>query len=194
MFRRDRLDPGSHTCVRHRKRPFSIARTISSSSLSLTEDIDHPSKLMVSPRSGSYERLESGMGPSRLGVRYFTWRRVFLSLALVVTFVWLLSPTEPKKVWGGIKTPGESCAFARARRVNVSFCRMEITCGRRVASPALFTPNDPRSRHRHPCTDSPPAPFLTAKLIRVRSGSKQDCLLHRTAQPILSDRAVRTHD
>jgi hypothetical protein len=192
MFRRDRLDPGSHTFVRRRQRSFSVSRTISSSSLSLTAD--HPGKLMVSPRSGSYERLESGMGPSRLGVRNFTWRRVFLSLALVVTFVWFLSPTEPKKVWGGIKTPGEYCAFTRARRVNLSLCRMERTFGRRVASPASFTPHDTRSGHRHPCTDSPPVPFLTTELIRVRSGSKQDRLLHRTAQPILSDRAVRTHD
>jgi hypothetical protein len=74
----------------------------------LSEESDQPEKLMVSPRSGSYERLESGMGPSRLGVRNFTWRKIAFCLALVVTFVWFLSPTEPKKVWGGLKTPGES--------------------------------------------------------------------------------------
>jgi len=66
---------------------------------------------MVLPRSSNYERLEGGMGPSRLGVRNFTWRRIVLCLALVVAFVWFLSPAEPKRVWDGIKTPGESWIF-----------------------------------------------------------------------------------
>lgn len=66
---------------------------------------------MVSPRSGNYERLESGMGPSRLGVRNFTWRKIVFCLAIVVAFVWFLGPTEPKRVLDGIKTPGQFWMF-----------------------------------------------------------------------------------
>jgi hypothetical protein len=111
MFRLDRLDPDSHTLLRRRQRPLSFSHSsISPSSPSLSEETHQPEKLMVSPRSGSYDRLESGMGPTRLGVRNFTWRKIAFCLALAVAVVWFLSPTEPKRAWGSLKTPGGSCA------------------------------------------------------------------------------------
>ena len=127
MFRFDRLDPDSHTLFHRRQRPASV--TCSSSPTSLSEEIVQPEKLMLSPRGGSYDRLESGMGPTRLGVRNFTWRKIAFCLALAVTVVWLLSPTEPKKVWGSLKTPGRSWAESCGTNVK-SLCRMERT-GRR---------------------------------------------------------------
>ncbi|KAI9465389.1 nucleoside phosphatase family-domain-containing protein [Lactarius psammicola] len=122
MFRLGRSDHGSHTCVHRRQRPFSTAHsspavtsiTTSSSSPSLSEDIGQRKKLMVLPRSSNYERLEGGMGPSRLGVRNFTWRRIVLCLVLIVAFVWFLSPAEPKRVWDGIKTPGKGPVDAKS--------------------------------------------------------------------------------
>jgi guanosine-diphosphatase len=63
---------------------------------------------MLSPRSSNYERLEGGLGPSRLGIRNIVWRRIVFYLALAVGVVWLLRPSG-KRVWN-IKTPtpGES--------------------------------------------------------------------------------------
>ena len=103
MFRFDRLDPDSHTLLHRRQRPSSVTCSLSPT---LSEEAVQPKKLMVSPRSGSYDRLESGMGPTRLGVRNFTWRKIAFCVALAVTVVWLLSPTEPKRAWGSLKTPG----------------------------------------------------------------------------------------
>ncbi|KAI0304320.1 nucleoside phosphatase family-domain-containing protein [Multifurca ochricompacta] len=59
---------------------------------------------MISPRSGNYERLEGGLGPSRLGVRNIAWRKIFLCLIIIVGLVWLLKPPE-QRVWSGIKVP-----------------------------------------------------------------------------------------
>ena len=96
--------------IYRRQRPFPV--TVTSTTISSSSgNIHQPKKLMIPPQSGSYERLESGMGPSRVGLRNFTWRRIALCLALVVAFVWFLSPTNPKKVWDGTITPGEFWVF-----------------------------------------------------------------------------------
>ncbi|KAH9179348.1 nucleoside phosphatase family-domain-containing protein [Lactarius sanguifluus] len=122
MFRLGRSDDGSNTCVCCRQRPVAATHlspsvtstTIPSSPLSLSEDTGQLRKLMVLPQSSNYERLEGGMGPSRRGVRNFTWRKIVFCLALVVAFVWFLSPAEPKKVWDGIKSPGKGSVEAES--------------------------------------------------------------------------------
>ncbi|KAH9047695.1 nucleoside phosphatase family-domain-containing protein [Lactarius hengduanensis] len=122
MFRLGRSDDGYNTCVHRRQRPLAATHsspsvtstTIPFSSPSLSEDTGQLRKLMVLPRSSNYERLEGGMGPSRRGVRNFTWRKIVFCLALVVVFVWFWSPVEPKKVWDGIKTPGKGSVEAES--------------------------------------------------------------------------------
>ncbi|KAI9508751.1 nucleoside phosphatase family-domain-containing protein [Russula earlei] len=58
---------------------------------------------MISPQSSNYERLEGGLGPSRLGMRNIAWRRIILCLAVSVVVVLLLRPS-PERVWN-IKGP-----------------------------------------------------------------------------------------
>lgn len=60
---------------------------------------------MIFPRRSNYERLESGLGPSRLGILNIAWKRVVVCLAVIVGALWLLRPSE-NRVWN-IKTPGK---------------------------------------------------------------------------------------
>ncbi|KAI0056575.1 hypothetical protein BV25DRAFT_1813895 [Artomyces pyxidatus] len=54
---------------------------------------------MFSPRSSNYERLEGGMGPSRLGVRNFAWKKLAIAVTVLVGLVWFFQPTE-RTLWG----------------------------------------------------------------------------------------------
>lgn len=54
---------------------------------------------MVSPRSGNYDRLEGGMGPSRTGApqrgwRKFGWKKFAIGAAVLIGIVWLFGPRE----------------------------------------------------------------------------------------------------
>ncbi|KAH6893732.1 guanosine-diphosphatase [Coprinopsis sp. MPI-PUGE-AT-0042] len=56
---------------------------------------------MVSPRSGNYDRLEGGMGPSRTGLpahqrgwRRFGWKKFAIGAAVLIGIVWLFGPRE----------------------------------------------------------------------------------------------------
>jgi hypothetical protein len=60
---------------------------------------------MISPRSSSYERLEGGLGASRLGMRNIAWRKIVLCLTITVGVLWFLRPSKESS-WS-IKTPGE---------------------------------------------------------------------------------------
>lgn len=61
---------------------------------------------MISPRRSNYERLEGGLGPSRLGMRNFTWKKIALCLTITIGVLWLLRPSKEKGLWP-IKAPGE---------------------------------------------------------------------------------------
>ncbi|KAA1469609.1 hypothetical protein DENSPDRAFT_773329 [Dentipellis sp. KUC8613] len=49
---------------------------------------------MISPRSSNYERLEGGMGPSRMGMRNFQWKKLAIGVIVIVGLVWVFTPSE----------------------------------------------------------------------------------------------------
>ena len=50
---------------------------------------------MFSPRSSNYERLENGMGPSRIGGgRRFGWKKFAIAAVVVVGLVWAFGPRK----------------------------------------------------------------------------------------------------
>ncbi|KAF6749175.1 guanosine-diphosphatase [Ephemerocybe angulata] len=59
---------------------------------------------MISPRSGNYDRLEGGMGPSRTGEakkgwRRFGWKKFAIGAAVLLFVVWLWGPRERRFDW-----------------------------------------------------------------------------------------------
>ncbi|KAJ7575551.1 nucleoside phosphatase family-domain-containing protein [Mycena floridula] len=53
---------------------------------------------MISPRSSNYDRLENGMGPSRLpGKRFaWTWKKFGIGAAVLIALVWFFGPRETR--------------------------------------------------------------------------------------------------
>lgn len=50
---------------------------------------------MFSPRSSNYERLEGGMGPSRMnGMRRFGWKKFAIGAVVVIGLVWVFGPRK----------------------------------------------------------------------------------------------------
>ncbi|KAF8810998.1 hypothetical protein BYT27DRAFT_7090605 [Phlegmacium glaucopus] len=49
---------------------------------------------MISPRSSNYERLEGGMGPSRLKSRRFGWKKFAIVACVFIGLVYLFGPRE----------------------------------------------------------------------------------------------------
>ena len=50
---------------------------------------------MFSPRSSNYERLEGGMGPSRMnGLRRFGWKKFAVGAVVIVGLVWVFGPRK----------------------------------------------------------------------------------------------------
>lgn len=102
---------GPSFIVRRRSRRISSAHptnppaSTDNSSLHTSKAGGQSEKSMIFPRSSHYERLEGGLGPSRLGVRNIAWRRIVLGLTLIVGFFWLVRHSQ-KTVWS-VKTPGE---------------------------------------------------------------------------------------
>ncbi|TFK26883.1 guanosine-diphosphatase [Coprinopsis marcescibilis] len=61
---------------------------------------------LLSPRSGNYDRLEGGMGPSRIGTpawRRFGWKKFAVIATLLITVVWLWGPRERNIDWASVK-------------------------------------------------------------------------------------------
>ncbi|KAJ4491767.1 nucleoside phosphatase family-domain-containing protein [Lentinula lateritia] len=56
-------------------------------------------QMAISPRSSNYERLEGGMGPSRMGnKKRFAWKKIAIAAVVLVGLVWVFGPREPAKV------------------------------------------------------------------------------------------------
>ena len=66
---------------------------------------------VISPRSSNYERLEGGMGPTRIGVppqpnkgwRRFGWKKFAVGAAVLIFVVWLWGPRESRLDWQKVK-------------------------------------------------------------------------------------------
>ena len=57
---------------------------------------------IISPRSSNYDRLEGGMGPSRVGgMKKFAWKKFAVGAALLVGVVWLFGPRAHTFSWRG---------------------------------------------------------------------------------------------
>ena len=123
--------------VRRRSRQIPAAHPTNPSASTDTLSL-HTSKVsgqssMTFPRSSHYERLEGGLGPSRLGVRNIAWRRIVLCLTVIVGFAWILRHT----LWS-VQTPGEPLqTFAGAsvvahNDIEGTFYSVESTRGRGV--------------------------------------------------------------
>ncbi|KAF5379893.1 hypothetical protein D9757_007195 [Collybiopsis confluens] len=55
--------------------------------------------MAISPRSSNYERLEGGMGPSRMGSnRRIGWKKFAIAGVAIIGLVWFFGPREPAKV------------------------------------------------------------------------------------------------
>ncbi|TFY56187.1 hypothetical protein EVG20_g9026 [Dentipellis fragilis] len=87
---------------------------------------------MISPRSSNYERLEGGMGPSRMGMRNFQWKKLAIGVVVIVGLVWVFTPSERMdSVLGGIKRPGPGafCPFVLNHALQprgLSFCTVSV--------------------------------------------------------------------
>lgn len=88
--------------VTHQSAPFSSA----AASRSTLRVCGQSPNSMISPRSSNYERLEGGLGPSRLEMRNIAWRKILLCLTITFGILWFLKPSK-ESVWS-IKNPGES--------------------------------------------------------------------------------------
>ena len=50
---------------------------------------------MISPRSSNYERLEGGLGPSRIAsAKRFAWKKFALAATVLIALVYLLGPKK----------------------------------------------------------------------------------------------------
>lgn len=57
---------------------------------------------ILSPRSSNYDRLEGGMGPSRVGgTKRFAWKKFAVGAVLLVGVVWLFGPRAHTFSWRG---------------------------------------------------------------------------------------------
>ncbi|THV07987.1 hypothetical protein K435DRAFT_741518 [Dendrothele bispora CBS 962.96] len=53
---------------------------------------------MLSPRSSNYERLEGGMGPSKMGTsRRFAWKKLAIGVVVIIGLVWFFGPRETRQ-------------------------------------------------------------------------------------------------
>ncbi|ESK87621.1 nucleoside diphosphatase gda1 [Moniliophthora roreri MCA 2997] len=70
--------------------------------------------MALSPRSSNYERLEGGMGPSKLpNKKKFAWKKFAIGAAVIIGLVWLFGPRErreklstPWSTWDDSKVEG----------------------------------------------------------------------------------------
>ncbi|KAG6810239.1 hypothetical protein H0H92_012761 [Tricholoma furcatifolium] len=55
--------------------------------------------MIVSPRSANYERLEGGMGPSRMQQRRFAWKKFAVGAVVFIGLVYFFGPRETRFSW-----------------------------------------------------------------------------------------------
>lgn len=72
-------------------------------------------KMVASPRSSNYERLEGGMGPSRMSNgKWFAWKKFAIGAAVIIAIVWFFGPRESASFsWStqGKTAPSESRTY-----------------------------------------------------------------------------------
>lgn len=86
----------SHNHTRSRSIQFS--KSVNLAAKDSTESLGNHIE-MISPRSSNYERLEGGMGPSRMGNKYrFGWKKIAIAAAVIIGLVWFFSPSETTKI------------------------------------------------------------------------------------------------
>ena len=52
---------------------------------------------MISPRSSNYERLEGGMGPSRIShVRWYGWKKFGVVACVLIGLIYLFGPRQKR--------------------------------------------------------------------------------------------------
>lgn len=71
---------------------------------------------ILSPRSANYERLEGGMGPTRMGGKRFAWKKFAIGAAVLIGLVWFFGPREARSyTWGsGDKESGEYVILSKS--------------------------------------------------------------------------------
>jgi guanosine-diphosphatase len=55
--------------------------------------------MAISPRSSKYDRLDGGMGPSRMNNKRIEWKKFALAGAAIIGLVWFFSPRESVKTF-----------------------------------------------------------------------------------------------
>src|SRR6266849_4784978 len=98
-------DSGVSAFIRRRPRSSTVAHQSAPFSSTTSRVCGQSANSMISPRNSNFERLEGGLGPSRLGMRNIAWRKIVLCLTITVGVLWFLRPSK-ESVWS-IKTPGE---------------------------------------------------------------------------------------
>ena len=53
-------------------------------------------RMAISPRSANYERLEGGLGPSRMPAKRFAWKKFAIGAAAIIGLVWFFGPRESR--------------------------------------------------------------------------------------------------
>ncbi|KAJ3798019.1 nucleoside phosphatase family-domain-containing protein [Lentinula aff. detonsa] len=86
----------SHTRSRSIHLHNKLAGNLTSES---TDSLGNNIQMAISPRSSNYERLEGGMGPSRINSKKrFSWKKIAIAAVVLVGLVWVFGPREPAKV------------------------------------------------------------------------------------------------
>ncbi|RXW21355.1 hypothetical protein EST38_g4507 [Candolleomyces aberdarensis] len=93
-----------------RQQSFSFASFSLSQPSAIPRQMAMAAMSVISPRSGNYDRLEGGMGPSRMGVppqpgkgwRRFGWKKFAVGAAVLICVVWLWGPREKRFDWKSV--------------------------------------------------------------------------------------------
>ena len=65
---------------------------------------------MISPRSSNYDRLEGGMGPSRIShLKWFGWKKFGLVACVLIGVIYLFGPRQ--KRWSAQEKHGRTPFF-----------------------------------------------------------------------------------
>ena len=50
--------------------------------------------MLLTPRSSNYERLEGGLGPSRMSTRRFGWKKFAIGAVVLIGLVYIVGPRK----------------------------------------------------------------------------------------------------